>query len=78
MSFHSEIHQIKHQIAVAELVLLRMKNAFAISYADLCLDQRVAVQSVWSGAYQQMAVLGIVVIIRGFNPRKYPLYPSLW
>lgn len=28
-------------------------------------------------AYQQMAVLGIVVMILGFSPRKYPFQPSL-
>jgi hypothetical protein len=42
VSCQSEIYPTKQLIAnymaVAELVLLRMKKAFAISYADLSLD----------------------------------------
>lgn len=31
----------------------------------------------WAVTYQQIAVLGIVVMILGFRPRKYPRQPSL-
>ena len=60
-------------MAVDELVLLRMKKAFAISYADLDVVRWLQVGFVQVGTHQQIAVLGMVVIIRGFRPRKYPL-----
>lgn len=64
-------------MAVDELVLLRMKKALAISYADLCSVRSIPVAVSKLKTYQQIAVLGMVVMIRGFRPRKYPLYPSL-
>ena len=64
-------------MAVDELVLLRMKKALAISYADLCNVRSILVAVSKLKTYQQIAVLGMVVMIRGFRPRKYHLYPSL-
>lgn len=50
-------------------VLRRIKKALAISYADLVMSDLSHNYSLLC-THQQMAVLGIVVIIRGFSPRK--------
>lgn len=51
-------------------MLRAMKKALAISYADLYTDQSCLANRCSTCAYQQMAVLGIVVMILGFSPRK--------
>ena len=56
--------------------LRAIKKAFAISYADLRTMSATIRTALWNLYYQHMAVLGIVVTILGFRPRRKPRQPS--
>jgi hypothetical protein len=58
---------------ISNVLFLAMKKALAISYADL--TSQFHQSRLISDAYQHMAVLGMVVTMRGFSPRKKPLQP---
>lgn len=53
----------------------RIKYAFAISYEDLQGKSIVASNPGHRETYQQIAVLGMVVIILGRSPLKNPAHP---
>lgn len=53
----------------------RMKYAFAISYDDLQGTSMTVTYSGLGDTYQQIAVLGMVVIILGRSPLKNPAHP---
>lgn len=60
-----------------ESLAFRIKYAFAISYEDLQVNVSFhqAGILIFNKTYQQIAVLGMVVIILGRSPRKKPLQP---
>lgn len=71
---------------------VRLKYAFAISYEDLKIgklaepdipwawdggtSKRMSTRCFGGGPYQQMAVLGMVVMILGRQPLMKPLHPN--